>query len=60
MARHPEQALYTCNECNDGEWDAECWRCGGAGYLLWEDLEEDEQDMVRAQWEESLQEEAQS
>jgi hypothetical protein len=49
MARYPEQALYLC-EC-DGE-EAECPRCGGVGYLLWDDLTKDEQELAELRWEE--------
>lgn len=49
MARHPEQGLYVCEECECNH-DPECWKCGGGGYLLWESLEPDEQARIRIRW----------
>lgn len=49
MARHPHQALYICQDC-DGAAHSECETCGGSGYLLWEDLDEEEQAVVEARW----------
>lgn len=49
MAQHPEQALYVCDACED-QGDPECEQCGGGGWLLWESLPPEKQDLIKARW----------